>query len=164
MTRGLLALTLCGIFFSGCDTDKIARLERENKELHELVEKQQATADLDLQAKCARDSKNWFNENWQRDKTTTLLDYTNHYNKSRSKCFILVEYHYSLEAGNWVNDLSLWDVYENSKHAQFTEQHVFSPVISGVKPYDKVLSCAGPDKECKTQDEFNGLISSYLNN
>ena len=55
------------------------------------------STDLDLQAKCARDSKTWFRENWATgsDKDTLLFVYHNHYNKRLNKCFIQVEYHRS---------------------------------------------------------------------
>jgi hypothetical protein len=166
MTRANFTVCLCvisGALF-GCDTDKVARLERQNQELQALIQRQQVAANLELQSKCARDSKAWFRENWQRDKTTTLLDFTNHYNKEMNKCFIMVEYHYSLGNDNvtWMNDMSMWDIYENEKYAQFSESHTF---LRNYEPYNHVLTCDPPSREkCKSVQEFNAAMNSYMNN
>lgn len=156
-----LAIVLC----SGCDMkERISRLEKENQELKATVEKNGAVVDYDLQAKCAKDARNWFNENWQRDKNTALLEFTNHYNKSQNKCFIFVEYHYSLfSAGSWTSNMSLWDVYENVKYAAFSEQHVIVS-DSKTKPTDMMIQCEVRGEKCKTLDEFQKGISPYLNN
>ena len=74
----------------GCGQDeKIASLGKQNQELKAEVDKSHATADYDLQAKCSKDAKTWFNENWTRDKDTVLLNFANHYNRSLNMCFIL---------------------------------------------------------------------------
>jgi len=150
----------------GCGQDeKIASLEKQNRELKAEVDKSHATADYDLQAKCSKDAKTWFNENWSRDKDTALLDFTNHYNKSMNKCFILVEYHYTLGDGgaSWTNDMTLWDVYENAKYATFDESHMiyFKPTV---RTDDRVIICELSDTKCKTGKEFNNLVRPYLNN
>jgi hypothetical protein len=147
----------------GCDRDRIGTLEKQVKDLHEQSAKQRAAADFDLQERCARDSKAWFKENWTRDKDTALLDYTDHYNKSMNKCFILVEFHYSMGTGpSWVNDISLWDVNENSKYGDINVSHyIYSK--PEMKNEDSVGGCTMLDKKCKTLDEFNQLASSYMN-
>jgi hypothetical protein len=167
MTRSVLALTLCAVSgaFSGCDTDKTAKLEKQNQELQAQLQKQQS-ANLDLQAKCSRDARVWFNEEWPREKDTILLDFTNHYNKSMNKCFILVEYHFKIDKGeSWGNDMTLWDVYENTKYAHFYQSH-FAYIVSGsgYKTTDQVITCEDQEKKCRSLDEFNNAISSYMNN
>jgi len=149
----------------GCGQDeKIATLEKQNQELKAEVDKSHATADYDLQAKCSKDAKAWFNENWARDKNTNLLVFTNHYNKSMNKCFILVEYHYSADDGgdSWNNDMELWNVYENTKYASFAEAH-FIYLGPSARTSDRVFTCELFDAKCKTGDEFNNLIRPYLN-
>ena len=153
----LLMAVACG------QDEKIANLEKQNQELKAEMEKSRATADYDLQAKCSRDARGWFNENWSRDKDTSLLNFSNHYNKSLNKCFILVEYHYMVDAnGSWVNDISLWDVYENSRYGTFVERHSisFKPTVS---TDDSVMTCELATQKCKTAEEFNGLVRPYLN-
>jgi len=156
-------LFVLAIMLAGCDSDRISKLEKQNQELMADIKKDHAVADYDLQAKCARDSKAWFNENWRADKDTVLLTYTNHYNKSENKCFILVEYHYSYMQNTWVNDMTLWDLYENSKYGTYSETHISYP-----KPEyhtdNNVVLCEMLDRKCKTLDEFNNLVRPYLNN
>jgi hypothetical protein len=96
-----LLTTVVAIFItlSGCDYGKrLSLLEKQNEELNVQIKKEQATADYDSQAKCSKDAKLWFNENWPRDKQTILLTYTNHYSKWQNKCFIVVEYHYRTDS------------------------------------------------------------------
>ena len=161
-------LVICAtcLVLSGCDSDRIARLEKQNQELQDQLKKQQTSANLELQSKCSHDAKTWFNENWnRRDKDTTLLDFTNHYNKEMNKCFIVVEYHYSIGdgRGSWMNDMTMWDVYENARYAQFSESHIMAKDF--LKVSDDVISCDPPSgNKCKSIQEFNNAISSYMNN
>jgi hypothetical protein len=113
----------------GCDTpQRMNRLEKQNQELQAEVRKDRNVAVYDLQAKCAKDAKVWFNDTWERDKDTVLLDYTNHYNKSANRCYILVEYHHYSYLGNgsWFNNIMLYDVYENSHVGNFSESHAIN--------------------------------------
>ena len=122
------------------------------------MEKSHVVEEYDLQAKCSKDAKAWFNENWARDKDTFLLDFTNHYNKTMNKCFILVYYNYSIgKDGAWANDMTVWDVYENSKYGSFGNIHYPSS-------REEVALCEIGSAKCKTLQEFNGLAGQYMNN
>ena len=159
-----LAIGLVLLFAAGCDTgDRISQLERENKDLKAELDKNRDTVtDYDLQAKCSKDAKTWFDVNWSgtRDADTKLLDYSNHYNKKQNMCFILVEYHYGEHVGaSWMNDMTLWNVYENSKYGSFTENHI---ITFKSDARDMVLECEVYGAKCKTGDEFNNLIRPYL--
>jgi len=151
-----LTITLVAV---GCDTpDRLSRLEKQGLELQTKVSKDQAAIDYDLQAQCSKDAKTWFNENWGRDKDTQLLDETNHFNKAQSKCFVVVECHYSRPpAPSWNNNISMWDVNENVKYADFSESHY-------IDFRNEVVTCACNGKSCKTLEEFSGLISTYTSN
>lgn len=159
---------ICCLALCACDADRVAKLEKENTDLKAQIEKQKNTAlQYDLQAKCSKDARGWFNENWSRDKDTILLDFSNHYNTKQNKCFILVEYHYnSTFAGpggsSWTNDMTLTDVYENVKYAEFVQNH-----ITNWKPEyslrEEVITCDVQGDKCKTVDEFNNLIRPYMN-
>jgi hypothetical protein len=150
---------------TSCNTnDKISRLERETEQLKAEVNKNNAAIDYDLQAKFAHDARGWFNDHWSRDKDTTLLDYTNHYSKASNKCFILVEYHYSTDRnGSWINDMTLWDVYENSKYGDFSETHTisFQPTLGS---HDHIIICELLGDKCKTGEQFNEFVRPYLSN
>jgi hypothetical protein len=161
--RFALALLVLAV---GCDS-RSAQLEKENQELKTRLDKQTAAQDYELQGKCSKDARVWFNENYSRDKDTLLLDFSNHYNAKLNKCFILVEYHYTSNFANvggssWTNIMTLYDVYENAKYARFIENHVtnYNPEI---KTTDEVITCEVYGNDCKTGDEFNGLIRPYVN-
>ncbi len=160
-------LTSC-LFVAACDTDRLAKLEKENADLKAKVEKQSTVADYDLQAKCSKDARAWFNENWSGDKDTILLTFTNHYSSKLNRCFILVEYHYNSRlAGpggeSWTNAMSLTDVYENAKYAEFDENHYtyYKPQFS---THQEVITCVVQGKKCQAGAEFNNLVSPFMNN
>lgn len=161
---GLLA---CCFLVAGCDADRIAKLERENADLKAMVEKQNAATAYDLQAKCAKDARVWFNGNWPADKDTILLDFTDHYSAKLNKCFILVEYHYNSHlAGpggdSWTNDMNLYDVYENSKYAEFGENH-YSYSKPELRTGQEVITCDVSGTKCKTGAEFDDLVRPFMN-
>jgi hypothetical protein len=154
------------LFLAGCDTpDRVTHLEKQVQELQTKVSENQTVIDYNLQAKCAKDANTWFDEGWGRGgKGTILLDHTNHYNKALNKCFTLVEYHHETDpAPSWTNMVSLWDVYENSKYADFTENHFtyFRPTLT---TSNEVFTCECNNKKCKSFDEFNGLVRPYMSN
>jgi hypothetical protein len=162
-----IGLLTCCALLAGCDADRIAKLEKENADLKAKVEKQSLIDNYDLQAKCAKDARVWFKENWSADKDTILLDYTNHYNAKLNKCFVLVEFHYNSHfAGpggdSWTNNMDLTDVYENSKYAHFAENHYTyrKPEFS---THAEVISCDVLGNKCKTGEEFNNLVGHYVN-
>lgn len=159
----LLALSLCG-----CDTGRINGLEKENANLKAQIEKENVARDYDLQVKCSKDARAFFNENWGRDKDTIFLDFTNHYNGKLNKCFILAEYHFNSHlAGphgdSWSNIMSLFDVYENMKYAEFGENHYtyFKPEIRNSQ---EMIMCEVAGTKCNSQQEFSNLVGPYLSN
>jgi hypothetical protein len=156
---GLVVLAIIG-----CDTgERISPIEKENAELKAQLEKEHLALDYDLQAKCSKDARIWFNENWSRDKDTVLLNFTNHYNKASNTCFIRVEFHYSeVPAPSWTNDITLWNVYENSKYGDFAEGHVIDFKNPG--PEDNVYTCEVYGSKCSSLDQFNSLTQPYMNN
>ena len=165
MGRLQVAVLLLMLMFAGCDS---GRLEKQNAELKAQIAKDTVARDFDLQAKCSKDARVWFNVNWQRDKDTVLLDFSNHYNAQNNKCFIFVEYHYNsrmADAGgsSWTNDMNVWDVYENAKYADFTENH-FTYYKPTIHVGDEVITCDVQGTKCKTANEFNNLIRPYMNN
>lgn len=154
------------LLLTGCDTsERISRLEKQTQQLQAQVRKDQAATDYDLAAKCSRDAKAWFKENYSADTKTVTLDYTNHYNKSLNKCFVAVEHHYFLWGnfvdGAWVTSIMLWDIYENSRYGNFAQHHLISKSQTFS---DSVLTCELSDKKCTTVEQFNELVRPYLSN
>ena len=166
MARSAVLLVML-LLVIGCDTgERLNRLEKENADLKAAVEKDQAARDFDLQAKCAKDAKTWFSENFPPDKSTILLDYTDHYSKSINACFIEVEHHtndntFNPKANAWGNSISLWNVYENTQYGSFMESH-FTDFKN--PPHDEVIECTVTGQKCTSLDQFNSLASHYLSN
>lgn len=156
------------LILAGCDQDaqnqRMANLEKSNQELKAEVDKSHAVEEYDLQAKCAKDSKAWFNDNWQSDKDTLLLNFTDHYNKSMNKCFIEVEYHYNSGAdGSWSNLITLWDVYENVKYGNFS-LNTYIRYKPKFESSEEVITCEVNGQKCKTIQEFGNLATQYMSN
>lgn len=156
---------LFAVVLTGCDhEDRIAKLEKQTSELQSGRDR---VADYDLQAKCAKDAKAWFNENWSGDKNTLLLDFMNHYNKKENKCFVSVEYHYNSKFAapgdySWTNDMTLWNLYENTKYGSFAETH-YTYLKPNSNNRNEVIMCEVFGEKCKTLQEFNTLVRPYLN-
>lgn len=164
MRRHILIALAVLLILPACDIDRVDKLEKENASLKAALAKRDAASDLDLQEKCSKASKNWFRENFPADKDTVLLDETNHFNKKMNKCFVLVEYHFNAGyGGSWYNDITLWDVFENSKYAAFTEDHINYPLASKLDPVDRISMCDVAGTKCKALAEFNNMTRSYMN-
>jgi len=152
------------VFAAGCgDSQRITQLEKQNEEFKAQLARNQAATDFDLQAKCAKDSKAWFDENFPIDKDTILLDHSNHYNKEQNKCFVMIEWHYKSSLygeGSWTNHMSLWDAYENVERGEFIEQHIitFKPPSTRTE----VQGCNVLDKKCTSIGEFDDLVRPYM--
>jgi len=158
-------LPLCSIvLLFGCDADKIARLEKENKELKAKLDEKSKLVDLDTQSKCSTAAKAFFRQNWQRDKDTILLDYTNHYNQSLGKCFILVEWHSNTvtDRGEWFNTIELYDVFENNKYASVTDLTTIDQKT--FESSKKTINCEADGEKCKTLPEFYEKTRGYMSN
>lgn len=164
-----VALLFCLFAVIGCDTgERLNRLEKQNADLKAELDQRRAVQDLDLQAKCSKDARTWFNENWQADKDTITLNFLNHYNVKQNKCFILVEWHYKSHLAapggeSWTKDIQLNDVYENSKYADFSENHYTytKPQYSNAQ---EVITCDVNGEQCKTADEFRALVRPFMSN
>jgi hypothetical protein len=98
MPRYLLLVGAVLIFATGCDhEDRLAKVEKQNQELQaEIKKRDSAAGDLESRVRCSKDAKAWFKENWPSGGNTLMVDYSNHYNKTRNRCFAFVEYHFSI--------------------------------------------------------------------
>jgi hypothetical protein len=165
----LLICSATALLGSGCDQDqRIASLEKQvkvlNDKLDRQTEREQAIAEYDLEARCSRDSRQWFIENWSRDKDTIILTYTNHYNKRLNNCFVYVQWHYTTDKrGSWMNDMELWNVHENTRLATCGERTFVLP-SKNLQTEQTVFECDVQGRKCKTLDEFNNLINPLLTN
>lgn len=148
--------------FVGCNDERVAKLEKQTAALELQLAQTQKSGQLELQAKCGKDAKIWFDQNWQPDKDTILLTYTNHYSTAKNKCFINIEFHYNLGAANnlsnykWYNNVAVHDVYENNKYGEISETHGLDET--------KVTACLVYGKKCNTMQEYQSLVAQFMNN
>jgi hypothetical protein len=163
----LLVVVMLAFAMLGCDIEhRTGRLEKQVEELKTEVGKIKAASDLELQAKCSRDAEVWFDKHWsQNDKDTVLLVQRNHYNKSLNKCFVFVQYHYRTTGGNdsWVNDMSLWNLYENVQLGTYTANHTHSRKPT-YEVTDELITCVCEGQKCDSIENFNAMVNPYLDN
>ncbi len=161
----LFVLSGAVISATGCDSDRISKLEKENQEMKAKLEKGNAAQDYELQARCAKDTRVWFNQTYSPQPDTDLLAYTNHYNKNLNKCFATVEIRFRTVTTYplWGHIITLWDVYENSHYGTYSELLTDGLRLKGGTA-DNLLHCEVYGSKCKTIDEYNGLVQPYLNN
>lgn len=149
---------------SGCNTERLAKLEKENAELREKLKNQDIVQNYDFQSRCAKDAEAWFNRNWvnKTDRNTNALLYINHYNKKLNVCYARVYYRYveSSDHSTWSNT-SIWNVYENSRAADFSE-NFDSKAYEDIADHTKVFDCNVQGEQCETQDEFDRRSAHLL--
>ena len=108
----------------------------------------------ELQDKCRKTTEDVFKKEWGSGVVSTkdgqmIASYSNHYNKKLNKCFYLlnstnVTKRYSLQM------TSLWDIQDNKSYGEFNVD-------------SKGMFCSVGEKQCKSKDEFESLIKSYMN-
>jgi hypothetical protein len=154
---------LAGVIFlftvTGCDSDRLAKLEKQNTALGEQLAALQKSSQLESQSKCAKDSREWFGREWSADKDTLLLNYTNHYSGKLNKCFISVAWNYGLGLRGFTKSMLVYDVYENAKVAEWSETHM----MIGDKTQVQSGLCSVAAVKCASFDEFSARIQPYTN-
>jgi hypothetical protein len=147
-----LLLVLC----VGCNSDRITKLEKENQELKEKLPQETANRDDD-QMKCLGEARTFFEAKYKRDKSTTFMNYMNHFNRAQNACYIVVEWRANNAPFGSTSSTSLWDTQKNSRVGVLFANH--SP-----DGKDSVSTCVVNGVSCKTPDEFNKLIQPFMNN
>lgn len=133
-------------------------MEKQVAEIKNIREKEKAANNLDLQDKCSKESKEYFNEYLKDfDISSIYASYSNHYNSSLNKCFIQIKYNHDeiLEwtlKGNTSSNI-IFDVLERKAYAQF---------LSGNN--DLINYCAVQGKFCYSSKEFDSGIKSFMEN
>jgi hypothetical protein len=79
-------LLFCSIvLLSSCNADKIARLEKENKDLRDQLSATTKAASIELQGRCAAQARSLFTHSYQ---ALPVATFTNHYNATLNRCFL----------------------------------------------------------------------------
>jgi hypothetical protein len=141
-------LLLCSILFvSACNSnsEKLALLEKQNREL------------LDLQEKCATQARAEFNaEGWEKYQFATL---TNHYNQKLNKCFTEVSSTDTRTAGDGTVHKSVFviDAFEGKSYGQYSWHSDKVPPLMC-----KVTSLFGEEAFCHSEEEFKTAMMQYM--
>lgn len=147
------------LFATGCDNDRISRLEKENQELKAKLEKNNVAQEYELQARCSKDAERWFTQHFPPQRETTSVTFTNHYAKSINTCFVQVDNNFYTKSRlvTYYTVGSLWNIYENTPLAEYQLDHMND--LS-----DKLVKCTTMDKKCSTIDEFDAFVGRYMKN
>jgi hypothetical protein len=116
---------------------------------------------LDYQEKCAERARKAFNDLGY--KPNDMAGYENHYNTRLNRCFVLVQ---NIDAKHlptiWTNK-NLFDAYEGKTYGEYNWHTVKDKKYWEVPPFMcKVVLPSGDDQYCKSDDEFEKLIKTYM--
>jgi len=147
-----LLFTLC----VGCNGDRIAKLEKENQELKARLAQKTVSRNSD-QMQCLREARAFFENKYKRDKSTTFLNYMNHFNRDENICYLVVEWRADNAPFGWTSSVSLWNVQKNSR---------VGVIFADESPNGKesISKCVVNGVSCTTIDEFNKLVQPFMNN
>ena len=153
----LVGLTLFG---TGCNQDKIALLEKENKELTTKLDSVAKAANLDMQGKCASQARIEFrNEGFERERNGTA-SFLNHYNSKLNKCFMLVTDNTFYKNGTIVIMNLLTDAFEVKGFGECVS--VRGPNRMPAPTTCWVLGETGEKKQCSSETDFDSLVKPYM--
>jgi hypothetical protein len=118
---------------------------------------------LDQQERCARQALEAFQG--YLDRPGFFSDYEEHYNTKLGKCLVFVRGQERIDSrplkdrypliNDWITFAYLWDVNEAHAYAEFWAQ---GRVVTacGLKPSLRVT------RECKSREEFDAFVASYM--
>jgi hypothetical protein len=151
-----LLLVALALVASGCSTDRLARLEKENRDLSAKLEAVTKAANLDLQEKCANQASYAFRElGWKKE---PFAAYANHYHPKLNRCFIEI---YSTKAPSV--SMSVSDAFEGKVYAEYFWINAHGKKYWEVRPDTcKVTLLSGDEQTCNSQEEFEQLIKVYM--
>jgi len=138
-----------------------------------IVSPANAQSTLALQEKCAHEARGNFERKYCGDQGqiypsgcfvvdlfgSYYWSYESHYNKKLDKCFLLAHGHTSFHGQEQFNDYSLIDVVEGKVYAIYFARTGYGQNLS---LYSDVAECSVGDKKCKSLEEFENLIRSYM--
>ncbi len=155
-----LTLSVLAILLAGCDSERIAKLEKENNELRESIKTAAVIAKLELQGKCANQAKASYAEGgWLKEQLAT---YTNHYNPKLTKCFMEVQ-STTVQGGDVFNNKYVSDAYEGKNYAEYAWKAEKGKKYWEVAPFMcKVEKLSGEVVYCKTTEEFEELVKQFM--
>jgi outer membrane murein-binding lipoprotein Lpp len=163
MSHRLLLLPVA-LLLAGCATSgRVDNLEKQIQTLQAQVAKLHSSGDIDQQAKCSKDAREYFGREWPANKDTIMLDYSNHYSPQRNQCLILVEDHYGIgdTMGSWNGLIVLYNVYEHTDLAKLSESNIINRVDFNTKK--ELIECEVQGDKCSSASEFYNRVRPFMN-
>jgi hypothetical protein len=118
---------------------------------------------LDYQEKCAAQARKAFNDLGY--KPNDMAGYENHYNTKLNKCFVFVQNTDATHQPTIWTYKTLFDAYAGKTYAAYSWHTVKDKKYSEVPPFTcKVVLPSGDDKLCESDNEFDELIKTYMEN
>jgi hypothetical protein len=154
--RTLLIIGTVLFILSGCNGDRITKLEKENQELNARLAQLTASRNDD-QTKCYAEARTFFEQRYKRDRSTIFLNYMNHFNRVENACYVLVEWRGDNPPLGWTGSTTLWNAQKNSRVGGIFDNHL-------PDGKERVSKCSVNGVPCQTFDEFNKLVQPFMNN
>jgi hypothetical protein len=149
---------------SGCtDKDRLAALEKENKELHKKLDALPQNATIELQGKCSSQARLLFNQSYR---ALPLATFTNHYSVKANKCFISIQSidfkHPGTPNGSVTAVTAIVDAFEGKEIATqiWSGPKLGAPNITPTRC--DVLALDGSALKCHSVEEFKTLTKTYI--
>src|SRR5262249_42933944 len=138
-----------------------AQLVSEKEKLQSEKEKleRDPVADMNLQAKCAKDANEYYRREYAPlPEGFMLIDLTNNYNRQTNTCLVEVRRMYQVLLGVGRHDrtvfMDVYNVYSNVREGQFVAHEITQ---DGKKEEGEVQRCTIQGQTCHSLDEYNRL-------
>lgn len=137
-------------------------------EVHKLEAKTELkpVASLELQEKCAAQARKEYNASgWNDNKEHPMAGFTNHYNMTLGKCFMVVEDTSEAKPrdGTFFKNKYVTDAFEGKSYAEYAWKSDKVKKYWEVKPFVcKVTLPSAEDKNCESSDEWEELVKAYM--
>jgi hypothetical protein len=161
--NSLVCVPVLSVFFAGCgNSERVAQLEKQNRDLSAKLELLSKGKTLDLQEQCARQARQEFKFlKWDGE---PFASYTNHYNGHLNKCFIEIQNTDTKAARPDIFiSKTLSDAFEGKGYGEYNWKSAKGKKYWEVPPFlCKVTVESGDEKICHSSEEFDGLIKPYM--
>jgi len=136
----------------GCSSDRIAQLEKENRELRVELE----SVKLDSKERCSRQARIEYEAlGWkEEERKGTLVHLTNHFNTKTRTCFMLIDSIIADRTGALLT-MGLMDAFEGKSYAKYAGKG--NNLVTC-----KVTLSTGKESDCHSSDEFDSLVNPYM--
>lgn len=144
------------VVLSGCNTSRIAELEKKTKDLEMKLNSSQQSSLLDLQSKCSSQADaEYKTQGWGNKGTSS---YINHYNRRLNKCFLQVYVFGTVINRQLYGSTYVTDAFEGKTYGTY-----YGKSGQDEKPnLCTTTSLTGEDTFCHSEYEFKAAIKQYM--